>query len=409
MDLIEKHLVPADPELARAIRGEEKRQQEKLELIASENFTSQAVMAAQGSVLTNKYAEGYPGRRYYGGCEFVDVAEDLAINRAKEIFGAEHVNVQPHSGTQANTAVYFSVLKPGDRILGMGLARFQNEIHKWIEKLLEQIPLQLFIFLVVVVLGLISSMITAIIAALVLAEVINALPLKRKAKINTTIIGCFAIGLGAALTPIGEPLSTIVISKLDEQFFYLLKLLGVFIIPGVIVMGVLGILSAGPSGVAIPSYQWWQPITRGMRHRAELDGESVDLEDETISGVVLRAAKIFLFIMALELLGSGFKPMIDAYIINLDARILYWINMISAVLDNATLAAAEISPSMSGLQIEAILMGLLIAGGMLIPGNIPNIISAGKLKITSSEWAKLGVPLGLSLMVIYFVILFVIL
>ncbi|HHV34900.1 MAG TPA: serine hydroxymethyltransferase [Syntrophomonadaceae bacterium] len=129
MDLIEKYLVPADPELAEAIRGEEKRQQEKLELIASENFTSQAVMAAQGSVLTNKYAEGYPGRRYYGGCEYVDVAEDLAINRAKEIFGAEHVNVQPHSGTQANTAVYFSVLKPGDRILGMGLAHGGHLTH----------------------------------------------------------------------------------------------------------------------------------------------------------------------------------------------------------------------------------------------------------------------------------------
>jgi glycine hydroxymethyltransferase len=129
MDLIEKYLVPADPELAAAIRGEEKRQQEKLELIASENFTSQAVMAAQGSVLTNKYAEGYSGRRYYGGCEYVDVAEDLAINRAKEIFGAEHVNVQPHSGTQANTAVYFSILKPGDRILGMGLAHGGHLTH----------------------------------------------------------------------------------------------------------------------------------------------------------------------------------------------------------------------------------------------------------------------------------------
>lgn len=129
MDLIEKYLVPADPELAAAIRGEEMRQREKLELIASENFTSQAVMAAQGSVLTNKYAEGYPGRRYYGGCEYVDVAEDLAINRAKEIFGAEHVNVQPHSGTQANTAVYFSILKPGDRILGMGLAHGGHLTH----------------------------------------------------------------------------------------------------------------------------------------------------------------------------------------------------------------------------------------------------------------------------------------
>ena len=123
---------------------------------------------------------------------------------------------------------------------------------------------------------------------------------------------------------------------------------------------------------------------------------------------MLRAGKIFLFIMALELLGKGFEPVINTYIIHLDGRILYWINMISAVLDNATLAAAEISPAMSGLQIEAILMGLLVSGGMLIPGNIPNIISAGKLNITSSEWARLGVPLGLAMLVIYYVILFVI-
>lgn len=277
-------------------------------------------------------------------------------------------------------------------VFGLLFAFFQNQIHKWIEKVLKHIPLNLFVFLVVVTLGLISSVITAIIAALILAEVMNALPLRRKAKINTTIIGCFAIGLGAALTPIGEPLSTIVISKLGEQFWYLLKLLGVFIIPGVIAMGLLGSFTAGSS-----------------RDREESDEEPVDLEDETISGVLLRAGKIFLFIMALELLGSGFKPMIDAYIIHLDGRILYWINMISAVLDNATLAAAEISPAMSGLQIEAILMGLLVSGGMLIPGNIPNIISAGKLKITSSEWAKLGLPLGLILLVIYYVTIFVIL
>lgn len=129
MDFIEKYLKPKDAELAAAIRCEEKRQQEKLELIASENYTSQAVMAAQGSVLTNKYAEGYPGKRYYGGCEYVDVAEGLAINRAKEVFGAEHANVQPHSGTQANTAVYLATLKPGDRILGMGLAHGGHLTH----------------------------------------------------------------------------------------------------------------------------------------------------------------------------------------------------------------------------------------------------------------------------------------
>jgi len=110
-----------DPEVAEAIAQEERRQNNKLELIASENFVSRAVMAAQGGVMTNKYAEGYPGKRYYGGCEYVDVVEELARTRAKALFGADHVNVQPHSGAQANTAVYFAALEPGDTVLGMNL------------------------------------------------------------------------------------------------------------------------------------------------------------------------------------------------------------------------------------------------------------------------------------------------
>ncbi|NPA16065.1 MAG: serine hydroxymethyltransferase [Deferribacteres bacterium] len=118
-----------DPEIAKAIYGEIKRQAFKLEMIASENFASRAVMEAQGCVMTNKYAEGYPGRRYYGGCEFVDVAERLAIERAKKLFGAEHVNVQPHSGTQANMAVYMAVLEPGDTILAMDLAHGGHLSH----------------------------------------------------------------------------------------------------------------------------------------------------------------------------------------------------------------------------------------------------------------------------------------
>ncbi|MFH1452958.1 MAG: serine hydroxymethyltransferase [Armatimonadota bacterium] len=117
-----KHLIKTDPEIAEAVYNETKRQATKLELIASENFVSEAVLEAQGSVLTNKYAEGYPGRRYYGGCEYVDVAERLAIQRAKELFGAEHANVQPHSGTQANMAVFFSILEPGDTFMGMDLS-----------------------------------------------------------------------------------------------------------------------------------------------------------------------------------------------------------------------------------------------------------------------------------------------
>lgn len=119
----------ADPEIADAILAELDRQRHKIELIASENFVSTAVMEAMGTVLTNKYAEGYPGRRYYGGCEHVDVVEQLAIDRAKELFKAEHVNVQPHSGAQANTAVYFACLKPGDTVLGMNLAHGGHLTH----------------------------------------------------------------------------------------------------------------------------------------------------------------------------------------------------------------------------------------------------------------------------------------
>lgn len=122
-------LQESDPEIFQTIQKELTRQREKIELIASENFVSEAVLEAMGSVLTNKYAEGYPGRRYYGGCEHVDVAENLARDRAKKIFGAEHANVQPHSGAQANMAVYFSVLKPGDTVLGMNLSHGGHLTH----------------------------------------------------------------------------------------------------------------------------------------------------------------------------------------------------------------------------------------------------------------------------------------
>ncbi len=122
-------LADTDAEIAQAITDERHRQNSGLELIASENFVSQAVLQAAGSVMTNKYAEGYPGKRYYGGCELVDVAESLAIARAKQLFGAEHANVQPHSGAQANMAVYFSLLKPGDTVLGMNLAHGGHLTH----------------------------------------------------------------------------------------------------------------------------------------------------------------------------------------------------------------------------------------------------------------------------------------
>ncbi len=128
-DYFNRPLAEVDPEVAAALRGELERQQSTLEMIASENFVPQAVLECQGSVLTNKYAEGYPGRRYYGGCEWVDVSEQLAIDRAKDLFGAEHANVQPHSGAQANTAVYHALLTPGDTIMGLSLAHGGHLTH----------------------------------------------------------------------------------------------------------------------------------------------------------------------------------------------------------------------------------------------------------------------------------------
>src|SRR5215203_7037931 len=128
-DLFNSSLADVDPEVAEAIGHELERQQRTLEMIASENFVPLSVLECQGSVLTNKYAEGYPGRRYYGGCEHVDVIEQLAIDRAKSLFGAEHANVQPHAGAQANTAVYHALLQPGDTIMGLSLDQGGHLTH----------------------------------------------------------------------------------------------------------------------------------------------------------------------------------------------------------------------------------------------------------------------------------------
>src|SRR5260221_9704716 len=128
-EFLDRSLAEVDPEIAAAIALETERQNDPLELIASENHVSRAVLTAMGSVFTNKYAEGYPGKRYYGGCGPTDIVETIAIDRAKQLFGAEHANVQPHSGSQANMAVYFSVLKPGDTIMGMDLSHGGHLTH----------------------------------------------------------------------------------------------------------------------------------------------------------------------------------------------------------------------------------------------------------------------------------------
>jgi predicted cation transporter len=277
-------------------------------------------------------------------------------------------------------------------IVGLIIYFAHAQIQRGIQLLVNRVPLSLLIFFLICGLGLISSIISAILASIILVEIVCALPLGRPEKIGITVIACFSIGLGAVLTPLGEPLSTIAISKLSGDpyyagFWFLFEMLGIYVIPGVIAMGILGVVFLKRQG--IPTEKLECKLVR-----------------ESIRDVFIRAGKVYLFIMALVFLGAGFIPLILEYVIQIPAEGLFWVNIVSAILDNATLTAAEIGPQLSQIQIESALMGLLIAGGMLIPGNIPNIVSAGKMGITSKEWARYGLPLGLALMFIYFLILF---
>jgi predicted cation transporter len=278
-------------------------------------------------------------------------------------------------------------------IVGLIIHFAHTQIQTSIQRMVNRVPLPVLIFILICSLGIISSIISAILAAIILVEIVCALPLGRPEKIGITVIACFSIGLGAALTPLGEPLSTIAISKLSgdpyhASFRFLFDLLGIFIIPGIIAMGILGIAFLRRQGM--PS-----------------EGLECNLVRESIRDIVSRAGKVYLFIMALVFLGDGFKPIILQFIIQIPSEGLFWVNIVSAILDNATLTAAEIGPQLGLIQIKSAIMGLLISGGMLIPGNIPNIIAAGKMGITSKEWARYGLPLGFALMLVYFVILFV--
>lgn len=275
-----------------------------------------------------------------------------------------------------------------------------KKINKFVNHCLKIIPLNVFIFLLIVILGLISSLITAIISALVLVEIVHVLPFRHKQKVQLTVIACFSIGLGAALTPVGEPLSTIVTSSLNGDFLLIFRIIGIYVISCIIFLGLFGSFYIGRR------YSNEKSVIEGKEYKMwEIENENI-VQMENLQSIFIRTLKIFIFIIALELLGAGFKPLINKYIIHLDSKTLYWINTSSAVLDNATIAAAEVSPLMNSKQIQAILMGLLLSGGMLIPGNIPNIISSGKLNIKSREWARTGIPLGLVLLITYFIIIF---
>jgi predicted cation transporter len=276
-------------------------------------------------------------------------------------------------------------------VFGLVFRVIREPLKREIAKIEVRLGPRVFAFLVIFVLGLLSSIITAIIAALVLCEIVSAINLDKKYETRLIVFACFSIGMGAALTPIGEPLSTIAVAKLrggalDGDFFMLMRMLGTYIFPGLVLISAVG----------------------GFFRGTQVAGSESLTEDEpeTLGHIALRAIKVYVFIMALVLLGTGFKPLIDTYISKIPAPLLYWVNITSAILDNATLAAAELDSHMSVAQIKGIIMGIIISGGMLIPGNIPNIIAASKLRISSRTWAVAAMPFGLFLMFVYFAVLF---
>lgn len=276
-------------------------------------------------------------------------------------------------------------------VFGLLIHFFNRAFCRGVLSVASKLGWKMFTFLMILVCGILCSLVSIIVTAVLLSEITAAIPLDRKEKIKLVVVACFAMGLGAVLTPVGEPLSTIMVSKLagapyHAGFFFPLELFGIYVIPGVIAIAVFGAFYVG--------------------RRVRLADAARTVEyTETLKTVILRAVRVYFFVAALILLGEGMKPIIVWYVVHVPAAALYWINMVSAILDNATLTAMEIGPGMLLPQITAIIMGLLIAGGMLIPGNIPNIVAAGRLKISMKEWAIIGVPMGLVIMAIYFLIL----
>ena len=276
-------------------------------------------------------------------------------------------------------------------LMGIIIKFGRLKIISFLNYLTDKLNYEKLIFLVIFILGIMSSIITAIIAAILLSEFITLLKFSRKHEIKITVLGCFAIGFGAALTPLGEPLSTIIVSKLrgephNADFFYLLNKFAIWIIPFLIIISYLA--------------------SKDANKYKEAKNTLTEKYEENIKMVIYRAFKVYIFIAALVLLGNGLKPFTERFIINLRPEVLYWINSISAILDNATLAASEIVPNLTDRQITFIIIGLIISGGFLIPGNIPNIICASKLNIKSKEWAKYGLAYGIPTMMIYFILLY---
>jgi predicted cation transporter len=274
-------------------------------------------------------------------------------------------------------------------VAGIVFDRVRVPVDRAMTRLLARVARPLVCASAVFVIALLSSVVTAVIAALCLVEVVGSLRLGATPRRRVTIAGCFAIGLGASLTPLGEPLSTLATDALGLGFSGLLYLLGPWVLPGILACSITaGIFAARrePKGPA-------PAVVLAIAH-----------VHETLLESIIRGVRIYIFVAALVLVSRAFTDLALRNIHWMSGHQLYWANTVSAAMDNATLVALEIHQMDPDRAREAIL-ALLVSGGMLIPGNIPNIVAAGALRIKSGDWAKVGVPMGLVLLGIYFAFL----
>ncbi len=282
-------------------------------------------------------------------------------------------------------------------LAGLIFYKWQDKILLAIERASNRLGVPVFVAVVTFALGLASSVISAIVASVIAAELIYMLRTSRTIKVVAGIMAAYAIGAGAALLPIGEPLSTIAVIKLSGEpynadFFFLVRLLWEFVVPLVALFAVMALL-----------------FVRRAHAKIAEDVETLHEAERRAGGlreVFMRAIRVYVFISALVLLGESFEILVEKYFRYLSPDILYLVGAMSAVVDNATLAAAIIGPDLSLFQIESFLLSLIISGGFLIPGNVPNIIVASILGIRFKEWAKLALPIGVPVFLVLFAILF---
>jgi len=279
-------------------------------------------------------------------------------------------------------------------IAGLIFHVYREPLCRKLVGLLNRIGFPAFALVLTLAFGLSSSLISVIVSSVVISELLFLTPVDRKHKVIATIIACYAVGLGAALTPVGEPLSTIAVAKLKgppyyADFFFLLRLLGDYIVPLVIAL-------------SIANFVYVKHIGKAEISRLEI----YEVRREKALKVVERAFRVYIFIMALVLLGASYEILVDKYFRYMSSEILYFVGSISAVVDNATLTAAFIGPELELAQIKSFLLSLLISGGFLIPGNIPNIVAAEIIGIRFREWARIALPLGIPMFLIVFALLF---